>query len=187
LSNIVNETERLTRLLNNVLDVSKIDRGEKIYRFAETSLPEVVSRCARTMEYPLAQHGLRLNVESDNSLPPISADEDAIQQAVLNLLANAMKYSNGSRDVDLRLRRAGGEAIVEVRDRGVGIPGEYLPHVVEKFYRVPSTENARIPGTGLGLTLVDHIAQAHGGRLEIESEPGEGSTMSIHLPLDRPE
>lgn len=184
LSSIVNETERLTRLLNNVLDVSKIDRGEKIYRFSRTSLAQVVDRCARTMEYPLAQHGLHLNVSSDGSVPRLSADEDAVQQAVLNLLANAMKYSNGSKQVDLRLHRAGTEAVIEVRDRGIGIPPEYLAHVVEKFYRVPSAENMLIPGTGLGLTLVDHIVRAHGGRLEIVSEPGKGSTMSIHLPLE---
>ena len=183
LSNIVHETERLTRLLNNVLDVSKIDRGEKIYRFAETSLCDVVNRCARTMEYPLAQQGFQLNLSADEALPPISADADAVQQAILNLLANAMKYSNGSREIDLLLRRSSEHAIVEVVDRGVGIPGEYLPRVVEKFYRVPSVENSRIPGTGLGLTLVDHIAKAHGGSLEIRSEPGAGSTMSLRLPL----
>jgi signal transduction histidine kinase len=183
LANIVHETERLTRLLNNVLDVSKIDRGEKIYRFADTSLPEVVNRCARTMEYPLEQHGLQLAVSADEELPLVSADADALQQAIINLLANAMKYSNGSRAIDLRLRRSDGHAIVEVADRGLGIPPEHLPRLVEKFYRVPSAENSRIPGTGLGLTLVDHIAKAHGGSLEIRSEPGAGTTVSLHLPL----
>ncbi|MEO7648215.1 MAG: ATP-binding protein [Gemmatimonadaceae bacterium] len=183
LENIVHETERLTRLLNNVLDVSKIDRGEKIYRFADTSLPEVVIRCARTMEYPLEQHGLRLVVSADEELPPISADADALHQAIINLLANAMKYSNGSSAIDLRLRRSNGHAIVDVVDRGLGIPPEFLPRLVEKFYRVPSAENSRIPGTGLGLTLVDHIAKAHGGSLEIRSEPGAGTTVSLYLPL----
>lgn len=186
LANIVHETERLTRLLNNVLDVSTIDRGQKVYRLAETSLPDVIARCARTMEYPLAQHGLRLNVDSDISVPPVAADEDAIEQAILNLLTNAMKYSNGSREIDLRLNRLNGDAIVAVRDHGVGIPAECIARVTEKFYRVPSPENARIPGTGLGLTLVAHIAEGHGGRLHIASEPGKGSTVSIHLPLIGP-
>lgn len=183
LANIVHETERLTRLLNNVLDVSRIDRGEKIYRFADTSLPEVVNRCARTMEYPLEQHGLRLAVSTADDLPPVSADADALQQAIINLLANAMKYSNGSRAIDLRLRRSNGHAIVEVVDKGLGIPPECVPRLVEKFYRVPSAENSLIPGTGLGLTLVDHIAKAHGGSLEILSEPGAGTTVSLYLPL----
>ncbi|MDP2957265.1 MAG: HAMP domain-containing sensor histidine kinase, partial [Longimicrobiales bacterium] len=181
---IVNETERLTRLLDNVLDLSKIERGQKQYRFRPTELPQVIDRCARMLQYPLQQRGFSLHVEAAEALPPMAADEDALEQAVLNLLTNAMKYSGESRDIDLRLRRADGEAIISVKDRGVGIPAPHKARVVEKFYRVPSAENAGIPGTGLGLTLVDHIVTAHGGRLDIESEPGLGSTFSIHLPLE---
>ncbi|MHB1193402.1 MAG: ATP-binding protein [Longimicrobiales bacterium] len=181
---IVNETERLTRLLDNVLDLSKIERGQKQYRFRPTELPEVVERCARMLQYPLAQRGFRLHVDTAEALPPLTADEDALEQAVLNLLTNAMKYSGDSRDIHLRLHRANGEAIISVEDHGVGIPAPQKARVVEKFYRVPSPENAGIPGTGLGLTLVDHIVTAHKGKLAIESEPGLGSTFSIHLPLE---
>jgi signal transduction histidine kinase len=184
LDTIVNETERLTRLLDNVLDLSKIERGQKQYRLKATTLGDVVERCARMLEFPLAQHGFRLHVETADALPRVAADEDAVEQAVLNLLTNAMKYSGESRDIDLRLRRVNGEAIIDVKDRGVGIPAMHKAHVIEKFYRVPSAENAGIPGAGLGLTLVEHIVTAHGGRLEIESEVGRGSTFSIHLPLE---
>jgi signal transduction histidine kinase len=184
LDTIVNETERLTRLLDNVLDLSKIERGQKQYRLEPTMLAEVVERCARMLEFPLAQHGFRLHVETANALPRVAADEDAVEQAVLNLLTNAMKYSGESRDIDLRLRRVNGEAIIDVKDRGVGIPAAHKARVTEKFYRVPTAENAGIPGAGLGLTLVEHIVTAHGGRLEIESEVGRGSTFSIHLPLE---
>lgn len=187
LRNIVNETERLTRLLNNVLDVSKIDRGEKIYHFTPISLADVVMRCTQTMEYPLEQEGLRLNVSSDVSVPPLVADGDAIQQAILNLIANAMKYANGSHDIDLTLTRLNGDAVVKVRDRGTGIAAEHLARIKEKFYRAPTAENARISGTGLGLTLVDHIVNAHGGRLTIDSTIGKGSTVAIHLPIVTPE
>ncbi|MDO8502474.1 MAG: HAMP domain-containing sensor histidine kinase [Gemmatimonadaceae bacterium] len=184
LDTIVNETERLTRLLDNVLDLSKIERGQKQYRLEPTTLADVVERCARMLQYPLAQHGFRLHVETADALPRVAADEDAVEQAVLNLLTNAMKYSGESRDIDLRLRRVNGEAIIDVQDRGVGIPATHKARVIEKFYRVPSAENAGIPGAGLGLTLVEHIVTAHGGRLEIESEVGRGSTFSIHLPLE---
>jgi signal transduction histidine kinase len=180
---IVNEAERLTRLLNNVLDLAKIEHGQKIYQFAPVTLDDVVNRSARTMEYPLAQQGFRLHVEVDDAVPPAPVDEDALQQAVLNLLTNAMKYSGDNRDITLKLRQHNGEAIIEVTDLGVGIPGEYVGRVAEKFYRVPTAENARIPGTGLGLTLVDHIARAHGGSLHIDSEVGRGTTVGIHLPL----
>jgi signal transduction histidine kinase len=183
LDTIVSETERLTRLLDNVLDFSKIERGQKQYRLTPTALADVVERSARTLEYPLVLSGFRLQVETSDEIPPIAVDGDAIEQAVLNLLTNAMKYSGASRDIDLRLCRQNGDAVIEVQDRGVGLLPAHRARVVEKFYRAPTTENSGIPGTGLGLTVVDHIARAHGGRLEIESEAGRGSTFSIHLPL----
>lgn len=184
LETIVNETERLTRLLDNVLDFSRIERGQKEYRLEPTLLAEVVERCARILAYPLAQHGFRLRVDVADDVPRVAADRDALQQAVLNLLTNAMKYSGESRDIDLRLRRLNGEAVIDVTDHGAGISAAHRAHVTEKFYRVPSAESVGIPGTGLGLTLVEHIVNAHSGRLEIQSEIGQGSTFSIHLPLE---
>jgi signal transduction histidine kinase len=111
-------------------------------------------------------------------------DRDAIEQAILNLLANAMKYSGESRDITLRLRSHDREAVLDVADGGLGIePGE-VPQIFERFYRVSNPENDRIPGTGLGLTLVQHIAQGHDGRITVTSVPGEGSTISLHIPLN---
>jgi two-component system OmpR family sensor kinase len=112
-------------------------------------------------------------------------DRDAIEQAILNLLANAMKYSGESRDIDLRLKRADGQAVIEVEDRGVGIEEGERTRIFEQFYRVPTSGNQRIPGTGLGLTLVRHIAEGHGGFVTVESAVGRGSTFAIHLPLER--
>jgi signal transduction histidine kinase len=111
------------------------------------------------------------------------ADPDALQQAILNLLANAMKYSGDAREIDLCLTRCDKEAVIRVADRGIGIPAEDQPRIFEKFYRVRSAQSDRIAGTGLGLTLVTHIVKAHGGRLQVVSELGAGSTFSIHLPL----
>jgi signal transduction histidine kinase len=184
LETIVSETQRLTRLLNNVLDFSKIEQGKKIYKFEPVCLAEVVQAAARAMQYPLAQQGFELRVEIEDGLPAARADADAIEQAILNLLTNAMKYSGESREIDLRLRRQDGRAVIQVTDRGVGIPPKEQRRIFEKFYRVVTVENQRVPGTGLGLTLVEHIAKAHGGRVEVQSEPGKGSTFSIHLPLE---
>jgi signal transduction histidine kinase len=186
LMTIVNETERLSRLLNNVLDFSRIERGQREYQLRPTALDAVVHRSARTLEYPLSQQGLSLRVDVADDVPLVQADEDALQQAVLNLLTNAMKYSGSSSEIDLTLQRSSGEAIIRVRDHGLGIPTVYRDRVVEKFFRVPSAETAGIPGAGLGLTLVDHIVRGHGGRLEIESLVGSGSTFSIHLPVGQP-
>ena len=183
---IVNEAERLSRLLNNVLDFSRMEQGQREYQLRPTALDTVVHRSARTLEYPLSQQGFCLRVDVADDVPLVQADEDALQQAVLNLLTNAMKYSGSSSEIDLTLQRSNGEAIITVRDHGLGIPPAYRDRVVEKFFRVPSPENVGISGAGLGLTLVDHIVRGHGGRLEIESLVGSGSTFSIHLPVGQP-
>ncbi len=116
-------------------------------------------------------------------MPELQADPDALQQAILNLLTNAMKYSGDSREIDLRLCSRDGNAVVEVVDRGLGLMPDERSRVFEKFYRAPSHESHSIAGTGLGLTLVAHIAHGHGGRVEVESAPGEGSTFRILIPI----
>ena len=184
LDTIVNESERLSRLLNNVLDVSKIEQGTKIYRPLPQPLAPVVRTAARTMEYPLRQKGFTLDVEIDEGLPDVRVDADALEQALLNLIGNAIKYSGDSREIGLRLFRRDRWAVIEVRDRGVGIDPRERERIFEKFYRVPSRENNVIPGTGLGLSLVAHFVQANGGRIEVEGTPGGGSTFSLHLPLE---
>jgi signal transduction histidine kinase len=183
LDTIVNESERLTRLLNNVLDFTKIERGTKIYRREQHNLAEIVEASVRAMRYPLEQKQFELRVNVNDHIPPMNVDRDAIEQAVLNLLANAMKYSGDSRDIELRLRAEDSTAVIEVADHGVGIDPAVQRRIFEQFYRAPTGDNQNIPGTGLGLTLVDHIVKAHGGRVTVESGPGVGSTFSIHLPL----
>jgi signal transduction histidine kinase len=184
LETIVNESQRLTRLLNNILDFSKIEEGQRTYRFERVSLNEIINTAARAMEYPLSQQGFKLRIKADEELPEVSVDRDAMEQAILNLLHNAMKYSGNSRDIDLRLRVKSSQALIQVIDRGIGIePYEQL-RIFDKFYRIPSSENERLPGTGLGLSLVAHIVNAHGGKVKVESTPGHGSTFSIYLPLD---
>jgi signal transduction histidine kinase len=185
LDTIVNESERLTRLLNNVLDFSKIEQGTKKYRRAPHSLAEIVRFAARAMKYSLEQQRFVLRTEIEENLPPVSVDRDAIEQAILNLLANATKYSGDSRDIDMRLRSEDGMAVIEVTDRGIGIEAAEQVRIFERFYRVPGPETDRIPGTGLGLTLVQHIAEGHGGHVTVSSEPGKGSTFSILLPASR--
>ena len=186
LSTIVSESERLTRLINNVLDYSKIERGQKVYRLHPASVAAVVRAAAGAMHYPLAQQGFDLRVDLCADLPPVPLDEDAIQQAVLNLLTNAMKYSRDRREIDLRVGAAQGRAVIEVRDYGAGIPPHEQSRIFDRFYRVPGPDNARIPGAGLGLALVDHIVKAHGGSITVRSAPGDGSTFAIHLPLEQP-
>ncbi len=184
LDTIIKESERLSRLLNNVLDFSKIEQGKKVYRPQPTSLYEVIQATARTMEYPLSRQGFSLRVQAEDDLPDVCLDRDALEQALLNLLSNAMKYSGNSREIHLKLLRKNGWALIHVTDFGIGIDPREQQRIFDKFYRVVSPENDRLPGTGLGLALVLHFVKAHRGRIEIESSPGQGSTFSLYLPLE---
>jgi len=184
LDTILHESERLSRLVDNVLDFGKIERGTKTYHFKPVRLDEVVDGAARALQHPLEQVGFILDMAVDRDLPAVAADSDALQQAVLNLLSNAMKYSGESRRITLRLNQENGDAQIQVVDQGIGIAADEQARVIERFYRAPIAENQHVPGTGLGLTLVDYIAKAHGGRLEVQSSPGRGSTFTIRLPLN---
>jgi signal transduction histidine kinase len=185
LQTIVSESERLSRLVDNVLDFSRIEQDRKIYQMQRVRLADVVRSALRAIQYPLARQNFTLNVAIDDSLPPLMADPDAIEQAVLNLLANAVKYSGAAREIRLQVRRDQDEAVIEVADSGMGIAPEHHQRIFEKFYRVRSAETDRVPGAGLGLTLVSHAVKAHGGRVEVSSTPGLGSTFSIRMPLSR--
>jgi two-component system phosphate regulon sensor histidine kinase PhoR len=184
LDTIVSESERLTRLLNNVLDFSRIERGQKTYRLEPAPLADVVQAAVRTIQYPLAQQGFAIDLTVGEGIPAVAVDRDAIQQAIINLLTNAMKYSGEHREIAVRVAAENGSAVIQVSDRGIGIPENEQSLIFEKFYRVPSPENREIPGTGLGLPLVAHIAEGHGGTVQVKSRPGEGSTFSILLPLN---
>jgi len=184
LDTIVNESHRLTRLLNNVLDFSKIEKGKRTYRREPACLSEIVNAAVQATQYPLKQQDIYLNVQMEEGLPDVCVDRDAIGQAILNLLSNAMKYSGESRRIDLRVQKRADHIVIEVSDQGIGIDQAQQKRIFEKFYRVPSEENQRIPGTGLGLAIVLHIVKAHDGHVEVRSVPGKGSTFSIHLPLE---
>jgi signal transduction histidine kinase len=180
---IVSECERLSRLVDGVLLFSKTEQGKRPFRFRLTDTAGAVEAAARTLEYPLAQQGFRLHMELENGIPPIVADRDALEQAVLNLLSNAMKFSGQARDIELGLARENGEVVVRVADHGIGIAPEEQTRIFEKFYRVSAPETQLIPGTGLGLALVEQIAKAHGGRVTVESAPGKGSVFCLRLPI----
>lgn len=182
LETIVNESERLTRLLNNVLDFSSIESGKKTYRLEPQSVATIARAAAKAIEYPFAQQGFELRLSIEDHLPDVAADADAIQQAILNLLSNAAKYSGDGRIVDLEMKRAGDTVVVAVRDRGLGIAASEHARIFDKYYRVRNDATARVPGTGLGLTVVEHVARAHGGRVTVESAPGRGSTFALVLP-----
>ena len=183
LRTIVSESERLTRLVETVLDLSRIEQGRKTYRMQPTCLAEVVRAAAKAMEYPLSQLGFTLTISSDNTKPLLLADADALEQAILNLLGNAVKYSGSARRIELRIGSATSEAFVDVVDHGIGISRDDQTRIFEKFHRVQSAQTEGIAGTGLGLALALHIVEAHNGRINVTSDVGRGSTFSVRIPL----
>jgi len=183
LKTIMSESERLTRLVESVLDLSRIEQGRKTYRMQSTCLAEIVRSAAKTMEYPLSQLGFTLTLSTDETEPTLLADADALGQAILNLIGNAMKYSGRSRRIEMRMGTAAREAFVDVVDHGIGIHREEQARIFEKFHRVQTEETEGIAGTGLGLALALHVVEAHHGRIDVVSAPGRGSTFSMRIPL----
>jgi signal transduction histidine kinase len=182
LDTVVQETKRLGRLINNVLDFARIERGEKTYQMAATDLGAAAREAARAVAYPLAQGGYTLTTDISEDLPVVQADADALTQALLNLLSNAIKFSKEGSGIHLRVLQEGGEILLQVEDRGRGIAPPEKEAIFRDFYRTSDAEKEGIPGTGLGLSLVAHVADAHGGRVEVESEVGRGSTFTIRIP-----
>jgi two-component system phosphate regulon sensor histidine kinase PhoR len=183
------ESRRLTQLINNILDFSKIESADKKYHFAEADLVCLVGGVVAAFEMPLREKGFAITFEPpSNALPPITIDKDALAQAVVNLLDNAVKYSGEQRDVAVRITTPReSEVRVEIRDHGIGIAPSEQKKIFDKFYRVGSGLVHDVKGSGLGLAIVSHIVKAHGGRVEVASTPGEGSTFTIVLPLARTE
>ena len=179
------ESQRLTHLIDNVLDMGRIEQGRKTYRMGLADLSRVVRETVASYEFQLREKGFTVETGIEDDLPPVSLDKDAITQALLNLLDNAVKYSGKTKFVRVTLKRRGDEAVISVEDRGVGIPAKELEKVFDKFYRVEKGLVHTVKGSGLGLSLVKHIMEAHGGRVEVASRPGEGSVFSLILPLDR--
>ena len=184
---IETESRRLTQLINNILDFSKIESGRKTYRFERVSIEDVVAETLKTCEVRLKQSDFTIVFEcSPVSLPPVVIDRDAIAQALMNLMDNAVKYSEQAekKEVVVAVGRREDFVIVSVTDHGVGIAREEQKKIFEKFYRVSTGLVHDVKGSGLGLSLVKHIVEAHHGRVTVESEPGRGSTFTIHLPAE---
>lgn len=180
---IEGESNRLSRLIANILDFAKIERGIKEYNFSETKIGDVVKRSVQAIRYQFLAREASLRVRVEKSLPTIVADADALEEALLNLLANALKYSTTIRKVELTVGRSRGKIQIVVSDRGIGIPEHELPHIFDQFYRVKDDNTRQVGGAGLGLAVVKHIVDAHQGTLTVKSTVGRGTTFTLQLPL----
>ena len=177
------ESERLTALINNILDFSRIEAGKKEYDFRETDIGELAHNTLESYRYQIEQHGFTFQEEIPDDLPRIRIDREAIARSLLNLVNNALKYSPNEKYVGVKLYRDNGSVKLEVIDHGIGIPPGEQQKIFEKFYRVGNPLVHNTKGSGLGLSLVRHIVRAHGGEVSVESVPGRGSKFIIALPL----
>jgi len=183
LSTMLQENERLSRLVENVLEFSRIERNKQKYQLRRVALPAVVQSVVSAYRPLLEQGGFHLQTAIDESLPDVQADPDALGQALSNLLGNAMKFSGKAREISLEAGREGGRAVIRVTDHGIGIPQAEQRRIFESFYRASVPENKSIQGAGLGLTLVRHVAEGHRGEIQVKSELGQGSTFTLLLPI----
>jgi signal transduction histidine kinase len=177
------ESERLTSLINNILDFSRIESGKKEYNFRETDVADLVRSTLESYRFEIEQNGFRFEQKIEKDVPPLMVDREAIARSLLNLVNNALKYSFTEKYLGVNLYRHNCGVNLEVVDHGIGIPVKDHLKIFEKFYRVgdPLVHNTK--GSGLGLSLVCHIVQAHGGEVTVESAPGKGSKFTITLPF----
>jgi two-component system phosphate regulon sensor histidine kinase PhoR len=179
---ITRESERLAHLIDNVLDFARLERGKASYSFAEGRLDEVVERALDVCRYRLDKEKMRLRTDIEDRLPPVRMDEDAMALVLINLVDNAVKYAGEGGEVAVRLARAPGGLALSVRDRGPGISPDEQQRIFERFYRATNARMRNVRGSGIGLSLVKHIAEAHGGRVDVTSTPGQGATFTVFVP-----
>jgi signal transduction histidine kinase len=177
------ESERLTALINNILDFSRIEAGGKEYEFRNTDIAELVRNTLESYRYQIEQQGFAFEESIDSNLPAVPVDREAIARALVNLVNNALKYSTDEKFLGVKLYRENSVVKLEVADHGIGIARRDQSKIFEKFYRAgdPLVHNTK--GSGLGLSLVRHITHAHGGEIAVESTPGKGSKFTLSLPL----
>ncbi len=179
---VCSELQRLTRLINNLLDVLSIERGEKAYQLEMTDLGELLENLLTTFEPRAEQKGFAIEKSIPESFPPVRVDRDAISQAILNLLDNAVKYSPDEKFIRVSLKGNKGSAAIEVTDRGEGIPPEERERIFDSSFRGEGKQLS-VPGVGIGLAVVKHVAEAHGGHVEVKSSRGAGSTFTLRFPF----
>jgi two-component system phosphate regulon sensor histidine kinase PhoR len=180
---MLEESEHLSHLIDNILDFSRMEDDRKKYNFTELNLDELLDKFLESARERLAEPGFRILYHHPDQVPPVNADMNAILQVFYNLVDNAIKFSGTSKQIDVSLLTQDGELLFCVRDYGIGISAKDHEKIFERFYRAEEPQSMGIKGSGIGLTIVKKIVEAHKGRLTLESRPGEGSTFCVHLPV----
>lgn len=183
LARINDNVQRMETMISEMLELSRLETGQAPMHLAPINLPEVVIEEVDRLRPVAERAGVQLKSISSEGLPAVTADRKMVCQVVSNLLSNAVHASNQGDEVRVAIERTAEGIELSVTDTGRGIEAEYVPHVFERFYKVDASRSDG--GTGIGLAIVKHIAQAHGGDVRVESAPGRGSTFTVTFPLTR--
>lgn len=183
---ILKQAQRLNRLVEDLMTISKIELGEIHFRFEDVLLPDVIASVLPLVEAKAQAKKIRIENLLPEKTQPVSADRDRLSQVFVNVLDNAIKFTPEGGRVTLGAEEKEGYVVVTIEDTGAGIPREEIQRLGERFYRVDKTRSRELGGTGLGLSIVKHLMLAHGGKMEIESQLGRGTTVSLCFPLNGP-
>lgn len=180
---ISHEANRLGRIVNTILNFSKMEAGKRKFQFEEKNLNDIVEQMFGSYKFHLKNKNFQFNLSPDKNLPKIKLDEEAVSEAIINLIDNAVKYSDDKKEINIKTGTDYNFAYVEVSDKGIGISSEDQKKIFDKFFRVSTGLVHNAKGTGLGLTLVKHIMDAHNGKVRLKSRLGEGSTFILLFPI----
>ncbi len=184
-STIVKEAERLTRLVNNLLNFSRMEAGRRPYHLSPVDLNSLVREALESFSPYFRSEGFTPVVDLDEALPAVRADREGVQEALINILDNAVKYGGSAKFIRVATGVRMDDVFIDVEDHGPGIPPEYRARVFETFFRVPQGSGPAHTGSGLGLAIARHIMEAHGGRIDLKSTPGKGSTFTLAFRYER--
>lgn len=182
---ITKEVSRLSNMLNRILSFSKIEANKRQYQKSPLDLSEIVEDVMNTYSYHLDSNGFEHSVKLSDQPLPIKADKEALIEVLVNLIDNGMKYSPNTKNLEVRTSREDDFAVVSIKDHGMGIARDQLDKLFEKFYRVPTGDVHDTKGSGLGLSIVKHIVDAHHGKVIVNSKPGEGSEFKVLIPIKK--
>ncbi len=180
---ISQETNRLGKIVNTILNFSKTEAGKRKYNFIEADINEITEQVYNNYNFHLHNKGFEFQFNKEGNLPSVKVDAEAISEAIINLIDNSVKYSGDKKEVSIKTGQSDGFNFIEVSDKGIGIKEEDQKKIFDKFYRVSTGSIYNVKGTGLGLSLVKHIVDAHNGKITVTSKLNEGSSFKILLPV----
>jgi signal transduction histidine kinase len=182
---MLEESEHLSHLIDNILDFSRIDDDRKKYDYVDLDLNELLLKFLESTRESLSEPGFDIRYNCPDRVSIIQADKNAILQVFYNLVDNAIKFSGTSRQIDINLFSKNDDLLFCVKDYGIGISSKDQERIFDRFYRCDEPQRLGIKGSGIGLTIVKKIIEAHKGYLTLESKPGEGSNFCVHLPINK--